>query len=215
MKRVIALAGAAKTGKSTLARILGGEEVALAAPLKAYALSLGFPSEVLYGPSDLRGHLYPGSPEDLQERFYACFNATARNLAQWSGRSLVEAQTQLHRWWGQLPARPTARQFLQSFGTECGRELYEDIWLDLCVQTVHESEADLVVIPDARYTSTFREIRANQWELWHVVRPAVSEPAFSHSSEQDVFGSELGRLRTRLIVNDGTLEELRLKALEN
>ena len=100
------------------------------------------------------------------------------------------------------------RQLLQTLGTEWGRQMVrEDIWLRVAFWRWEQLAAggvSLIVVPDVRFSNEARLIRENGGEVWMIHRPGV-EPVAAHSSEA---GLPL-KLIDRLIVNDGTVDQLR------
>ena len=100
------------------------------------------------------------------------------------------------------------RQLLQTLGTEWGRQMVcHDIWLRVAslrwMQAAGEG-ASVIVVPDVRFENEARQIRSEGGEVWMIHRPGV-EPVAAHSSEA---GLPL-KLIDRLIVNDGTVDQLR------
>ena len=100
------------------------------------------------------------------------------------------------------------RQLLQTLGTEWGRQMIrDDIWLRVAYWRWEQAAAaglGLIVVPDVRFENEARQIRSEGGEVWFVHRPGV-EPVTAHSSEA---GLPL-KLIDRLIVNDGTVDQLR------
>ena len=100
------------------------------------------------------------------------------------------------------------RQLLQTLGTEWGRQMVcHDIWLRVAYWRWEQAAAaglGLIVIPDVRFENEARQIRSEGGEVWMIHRPGV-EPVAAHSSEA---GLPL-KLIDRLIVNDGTVDQLR------
>ena len=100
------------------------------------------------------------------------------------------------------------RQLLQTLGTEWGRQMIRpDIWLRVAFWRWEQAAAagmGLIVVPDVRFEDEARQIRAEGGEVWLIHRPGV-HPVAAHSSEA---GLPL-RLIDRLIVNDGTVDQLR------
>jgi hypothetical protein len=100
------------------------------------------------------------------------------------------------------------RQLLQTLGTEWGRQMIrDDIWLRVAFWRWGRLAAggiSLIVVPDVRFANEARLIRENGGEVWMIHRPGV-EPVAAHESEA---GLPL-RLIDRLIVNDGTVDQLR------
>jgi hypothetical protein len=100
------------------------------------------------------------------------------------------------------------RQLLQTLGTEWGRRMVrDDVWLRVAFwkwQQLAAGGISLIVVPDVRFANEARQIRSEGGEVWMIHRPGV-EPVAAHESEA---GLPL-RLIDRLIVNDGTVDQLR------
>jgi hypothetical protein len=100
------------------------------------------------------------------------------------------------------------RQLLQTLGTEWGRQMIcPDIWIELAFWRWEQAAANgisLIVVPDVRFANEARQIRSEGGEVWMIYRPGV-EPVAAHESEA---GLPL-RMIDRLVVNDGTVDQLR------
>ena len=73
------------------------------------------------------------------------------------------------------------RELLQRFGTEVGREMFDqNIWVDLAIDLV--PDGGRVVFSDVRYPNELKAIRAAGGTVWRVNRPDVSAPN-DHESE--------------------------------
>lgn len=116
------------------------------------------------------------------------------------------------------------RKAMQVMGTECREDLdCERLWLDLLAVKVryatryHPVPHHRFVVPDLRYLKEDRYLAEvvgrmrGHYELWRVARPSQGAIAESgHSSEREVDSIPC----TRLIWNDGTLEDLGVRALQ-
>ncbi len=97
------------------------------------------------------------------------------------------------------------RRLAQTLGTEWGRELIDsEIWVTLTMRRVRQSDAPLVVLTDCRFDNEARAVLEAGGEVIEVVRPGV-EAVEDHASEAGIAAG----LVTRLLVNDGTLDDLR------
>lgn len=195
--RLIGVSGLAGSGKDAVASILVSERqfcrVALADPLKrACADWFGWSHEQLWGPSELR------NVED--------FN--------WDGL--------------------TPRKALQTLGTNWGRAMHPDVWVRQALFVFQQlstrgsysytPERGLVypngnghrfagvVIPDTRYPNELAAIRAAGGTVWRIVRPGagLTGEAGAHASETSVRDEDCDLV----IVNDGSLDDLKRKVLE-
>ena len=100
------------------------------------------------------------------------------------------------------------RQLLQTLGTEWGRQMIcPEIWIELAWWRWEQAAANglgVIVVPDVRFENEAQMVRDHGGEVWMIHRPGV-EPVAAHESEA---GLPL-RLIDRLIVNDGTVDQLR------
>lgn len=105
------------------------------------------------------------------------------------------------------------RHLLQTLGTEWGRQMIrDDIWLRVAFWRWEQAAAaglGLIVVPDVRFENEARLIRENGGEVWLIHRPGV-EPVAAHCSEAGI----ALRLIDRLVVNDGTVDQLRERVEE-
>jgi hypothetical protein len=125
----------------------------------------------------------------------------------------------------------TVRKALQFLGTEIGRELYRDVWIDYALRVVDELEncccydrergivhnewshlVEGVVIPDVRFLNEVTAIRARGGKIVQVVRPGagLQGAAAQHVSEKE----QEGLVGDVILANVGTLAELEAMALD-
>lgn len=95
------------------------------------------------------------------------------------------------------------RLLLQRMGTEVGRMLLgENVWVDIVARQIYKGQN--YVITDVRFPNEVDYIHYLGGKVVRIIRPGV-EPVNSHVSD-----SGIGALETDgVIVNDGTLEDLR------
>lgn len=208
---IIGIAGAAGSGKNAVADILRDEcgfvEVALADVMKRIAITLwDWPKERLWGASNLRG---------IADDRYTRPN----------GEPL------------------TPRYALQLMGTQFGRTCEADVWVRYTLDVAHKlSSSGIargvnyhytpedglvctsipiaekpkgVAIPDVRFANEIRAIRSSGGKVWRVVRngSGLKGEAGQHESEQELKTIDMDKFDV-VIDNNGTLEELRAKVLE-
>lgn len=105
------------------------------------------------------------------------------------------------------------RRILQTLGTEWGRRLVSpDLWIRAAVLAWQQAAAegvDVVAVPDVRFPNEAHAVRAAGGEVWLIHRPGLA-PVEAHASE---YGVPL-RMIDRLILNGGTVDELRTRVLE-
>lgn len=81
--------------------------------------------------------------------------------------------------WGVSP-----REFLQKFGTEVGRALRQDLWLQAFDAWLTRTGARRVVVPDVRFPNEAEHIEKLGGELWVIRRESVDmTPPSAHASE--------------------------------
>lgn len=227
MKRLIALAGRAGSGKNALAKMLGGHEISFAEPLKRFCQEVfAFTDAQVWGPSEERNkpdERYPRKGQCGRCRGHGDENRGTTYLADWWVCPECEGS-------GSSTVYLTPRYALQTLGTEWGRACYENVWADLGVRraldylnmrnwTADEEAAaymgshrsNTVVITDCRFINEAKAVRAAGGEVWRIVRPGsgLSGSAALHPSEAEQESPEFLALVTRTIQNTGTLEDLR------
>ena len=95
--------------------------------------------------------------------------------------------------WGDLPTpnkrskkkKMTAREFLQYFGTDVCRAMYEDIWVDRCLTDIAFEQPLLAIIDDCRFPNEATAIKNVGGK---VVRLTRSPHKDSHKSESALDG---------------------------
>jgi hypothetical protein len=99
----------------------------------------------------------------------------------------------------------TPRYLLQSLGTEWGRELIsENIWVDATMDTIDYHTKGNIVISDVRFPNEVASVRSRGGIIIKIERPSqASEDA--HTSENQNLDFDY------LIINDGTIEDLKKK----
>ena len=102
-----------------------------------------------------------------------------------------------------LPGRPTARYLLQTLGTQWGRQaVADDLWLRIWMLQARQHE--FAIADDLRFPNEAEAVSEIGGELWCITRPGCVDTT-GHESERG-----LGDIAfDRVIVNDGTLEDLR------
>jgi len=186
---IIGISGLAGSGKDTAADFLvhdfGFVKISFADPMKrAVADWFGWDEERLWGPSEKRNAADP--------RFTRVDRVETEHGA-------VETTTQL-----------SARRALQFLGTEVGRELYRDVWVEYAIRQAKRllesdgwdyarakgvfrssrSRPGGVVIPDMRFRNEMDAIKATGGKLVRVVRPGagLEGSAAAHRSEVEMGG---------------------------
>lgn len=118
----------------------------------------------------------------------------------------------------------TPRYVLQQLGTEFGRRLYPDIWINIALRhaaklldqdddgTGSPNCASLVVITDVRFVDEARRIREAGGAVWRITRPGYG--ASGHGSEVEQGSLAMTGQVTAEICNDGTLADLEMRVKE-
>lgn len=206
---IVLIVGQAGSGKDTVANILakeyGGARIALADPIKDLARSLfGFTDEQLWGPSELRGQTMP-VPKDLTrwslDRIYsskrpiwhADYVKWLDNLPDRCGpshkrRAHFKTWVETH-----IQGREvvSARHVLQTLGTEFGRNLYRDVWVDVALDRAQKMLSDtlnknnLVIISDGRFRNEVLAVKKLGGSVLSIVAPdTVSSDTHQSETEQ-------------------------------
>lgn len=102
----------------------------------------------------------------------------------------------------------TGREFLQWYGTEAHRQLFDDrFWISQCLPEELDHKDELVIITDVRFSNEAEAIKIADGDMIRVVR-ADNETDDAHASEQplsdDLIDIEL--------LNDSNLQNLRWAA---
>jgi len=210
---LIGLVGKAGSGKGEVTKFMieqGYAAIALADPMKQFAQDvMGWSDEQLWGASELR------STPDSRSNVSTCLNC------DWFGQldDCLTRDGEPPEFSRDTPYCPACHEpsvttaplspriFLQLIGTNYGRAIYPDIWVDLALQRAGLILADVVtpipfaksikyggihhlipgvVISDVRFINEAKAIKVNGGELVHVVRPntdKVSTGIANHASE--------------------------------
>lgn len=96
-------------------------------------------------------------------------------------------QIQEHLRWENMPGSEktgpmTARDFMQYFGTDIMRRIYEPIWLDNCFKRIEEDKPEIAVISDCRFMNEIKSVQSRGGKVIRLTRsPFLSD----HASEND------------------------------
>jgi len=222
------IVGQAGSGKDAVADCFvesGAVKVALADPMKRFAKNVfKFSDKQLWGPSELRNAVIPESASEIFWEEVAWAFETHKN--EWlddifggdatfranAGGINNYAHGHLQGWFETLPRNNfSVRTALQTLGTEFGRALDKNIWVDytlniarkllggdydydrtlgLLPKTGHINH--LVVISDGRFRNEILAVKAIGGKAIRVVRPDEENQSqvgiASHASEQEQKG---------------------------
>lgn len=213
---LLVISGEAGSGKDTvaekLATYLNAECVSFADPIKRIVFkAFDFPYDVLWGESSKRNlpdsRYFAGSPEWPKARNRLINTVTSD---QWLRAANLEiSQPILLDWISQLEANCeadpiTPRLVLQTLGTEIGRALFPNIWVDLATHQIglllkgnHSyskiegavpslNSVSSVIVTDGRFPNEIQAIKRMGGKTLRIVSPdsAKTRAAFSkHASE--------------------------------
>lgn len=202
---LIILCGQAGSGKDTVASFIVADHdataIALADPMKRLAKQVfGFTEEQLWGPSEMRNAVDPRL--GVTAELYAAWDrldAMALKYVQdllGPGIDANEARVELIEWFQRLWRRGrqdgglNPRLALQTLGTEWGRCVSKNIWVDYAKRTAMELlgggyryERDIglttspgtapgyVVITDGRFRNEIVSVLAMGGTAWRIVSP--------------------------------------------
>ena len=145
-----------------------------------------------------------------------------RNLLEGDTDESRQWREQEDEFWSSETNTPiTPRLVLQLFGTDCMRNgFYDGIWVSLVKQQVLANTDKNYIIPDVRFENEIEMIRNIGGKVWTVQRGSDpewliqyettgEEPDHIHPSEWRWIKST----KDDVIVNDGTLEDLKRQVL--
>lgn len=259
-KPLIILAGQAGSGKDTvgahLSRWYRATTLGQADPLKRFAeVVFRFSHQQLWGPSELRNQRDPRfdvfEPDKITQVLDDLDLAYSRAAGSWLSDVLPrplpsakvrEARQRLDRWLDDILVRVasyrglTPRLVLQTLGTEWGRALLPDIWIDYAIRKADMilngpnaydrtkglvyavRPAPMVIVTDGRFLNEIDRVRAEGGIAIRIDRPGNE---LSTAAEQ---GGVTGHVSERqlteipedhfdaLIENGGGIEDLCLAA---
>lgn len=243
--RIVGISGKSKSGKDALADLLcarhGWVKVSLADPMKRFAMVVfGFTEHQLWGPSEAR---------NVPDARYCEADAwaEARRRLDYESKHLLNQVVDSPASYGPLLAwyrslldefelgreakALTPRKVLQTFGTEFGRSLNKDVWLDALKRVATEilrgkedyertlgladkyrprpSDVDTVVVPDVRFLNEVDRI--DEWGKFTVRVTRFSAPLpdgrSEHVSETEQDGIPVERYRLQF-ANVGTAKDV-------
>ncbi len=119
-----------------------------------------------------------------------------------TGHMRLSSAVRLMGWEDLKRESPEVRELLQRFGTEVGRQMFDqDFWVKLALSSILPGEK--IVFSDVRYKNEAESIRKLGGVIFKVVRDGVA-PANNHSSEHDLADYEFDAV----VHNNGTIEDL-------
>jgi hypothetical protein len=76
----------------------------------------------------------------------------------------------------------TAREFMQFFGTDIMRKIYEPIWIENCFKRIEEDSPEIAVIGDCRFLNEIHEVQNRGGKVIRLTRSLYES---NHQSEID------------------------------
>jgi len=194
---IVGISGPAGAGKDTAANYLfrthGFRKIAFALPLKRMAkIAFGFTHAQLFG----------DEKETPDERFPfagSCLRCGAICAATAFPSRLICSRCQRA-----YPSHLTPRLVLQTLGTDWGRRLYDDVWVDAVMRVIDFEVQSDWVISDVRFTNEMAAIRARQGLCLRIKRGPVRH---DHPSETELAALPDSEFDS-VIDNRGSIEEL-------
>lgn len=188
--KLIALCGAAGAGKDTLADMLPARKLAFADALYAeVADAWGVREE------DLRTRATKEVPS-IMLAIVSCKDFEFCGFKVHEDWSEPRSPRQILQWWGDYRRAQDPDYFVQK-----ARNL-------IVFGSDETDDTNEWVITDCRFRNEAAMVREFSGEIWQIVRPGVAAGGTGHASDND--GSQFNP--DRVILNDGTLEDLRMKS---
>lgn len=197
--KLVALCGLHGAGKDTVADALPAQKFAFADALYREVADV-FGVTVAYLKQRESKEL-PSVRLALDSAAGSKFDSFIRAKLRSSGESIWQTSYTILK----TPRSP--RQILQWWG-DYRRASDPDYFINKCRADVVEHRE--VVITDCRFPNEAAMVRQLGGQIWQVVRPGHNPPRNGHASEND--GTEFSP--DVVIINNGTLEELRATALQ-
>jgi hypothetical protein len=234
---LIGIAGLAGSGKDAVGKFIqelvpNAKRASFADPIKWFAGKVfDFSHEALYGPSELRNAPDPrytswGSsnhespPWQLVHQRYSAYRLqfvmeyVARGIPG-LGLDLTTVLSQLDCWFYLHIVRNeetlTPRHVLQTLGTEFGRMVHPDAWVNYLAKKTRGSD-QWYYVTDVRFENEMKKITDDYDNaLWWLIRPGagLGGAAGDHVSESHLRSDALReRFATATYMNEGTLGDL-------
>lgn len=203
---VLGISGKAGSGKDTVCDYLsnrhGFHKVSLAAPLKSMVAAVfpKIPRDNLWGPSHLRNE--PVLAYRMSGECPTCGNPMKLN----PDADPLERYTcfDCHAKW---PEYLSARVALQTLGTDWGRRLYPDVWVDYLFERADPKVNPRLCISDVRFPNEIRAIVRNGGRVVRIRRQVGELPMSNHESETSLDGVG-DNLFDGTLYNDGSKDDL-------
>ena len=74
----------------------------------------------------------------------------------------------------------TAREFMQFFGTDVCRKMFESVWVNSCIKKIQREQSELAIIADVRFPNEAKAIEDAGGKVVRLTRKVFDD---NHSSE--------------------------------
>ena len=101
----------------------------------------------------------------------------------------------------------TAREFMQFFGTDVMRKMYEPIWVNACIKKIQQEQSELAIIADVRFPNEAKVIEEAGGTVLRIKRNTKKDDHISESSLDNY-------TFTNYIENNSSIESLIVKVKE-
>jgi hypothetical protein len=97
-------------------------------------------------------------------------------------------QIQEYLLWENMPGATTktgamtAREFLQYFGTEVMRKIWEPVWVNKCLKDIKREDSLCAIIADVRFPNEVSGIKSNNGVLWRLGREVYKDSHYSETA---------------------------------
>lgn len=105
----------------------------------------------------------------------------------------------------------TPRKVLQLLGTEVGRNIWPDTWVDGVRREIEEAQNenfDGLAIEDVRFPNEVDMVREMDGQLWAITRPEAGGRVGVEGHESEAYAGELHKLADHRLVNNATFNYL-------
>lgn len=210
-------------------------QIGLADPMKEAARKFyDFSLTQLWGPSEARN-----APDERYKREFTEHNAVGASDPNAKcvrcGVPRNDPKPCGWTWPGPCVTFLSAREALQQLGSEYGRRLYADTWIDLGLRRAEMlltkqriekpkdahvfmsswtiGKTDLVVVSDLRCSNDVRKVKEVGGYVWRIDRTVdTTNPLYAHDTEREQVKAktDLETYVDYVIANEGTIDELRM-----
>lgn len=198
--------GKAGSGKDTVAKVLAdvydGCTIALADPIKDIARTIfGFTDRQLWGPSEARSEeiVNPRHSRydfDIKPPVVLPWHSDyLKWIAGLGGKEMLATNVNRFKtwWYTHISGRKTltARHVLQTLGTEFGRKIDQNIWVNMALKRADDilvdafNQKQAVVISDGRFRNEVLAVKRAGGTVIHIVDPQETIAMDKHQSEAE------------------------------